>query len=93
MRSLTCGRGRDGEGVHCGEPKDLRSAKRCRHCILGMVNSAYSRPEPCKLETYPLPLKYWDSSEIVHASNCGTLASDWPNTSSPKFYDNRSLLI
>jgi hypothetical protein len=75
----------------------VRSAKRCRHCILGLPYSAYFRLDSQNLTRHPPP-QMWTVQYSVHctrntASNSGALASNWQKTSSPKYNDDISLLI
>jgi hypothetical protein len=67
--------------------KSVRSEKRCRRCILGLMYPAYLRLEPCELDTEPLLLKYCSS-----AVEFWGLAAKRQSTS-PKYNDDISLLI
>ncbi len=76
----------------------VRSAKRCHHCILGWLYSAYLRLESQNLTCNPCPPTAVDGIVHIHAtlntvSKSGALASSWQNTSSPKYNDDISLLI
>ncbi len=67
----------------------VRSAKRCRHCILGFLYSAYLRSESQNLTRNPFPPPVQCNSTLSTASNSGTPASNWQNTSSPKYHSPR----
>ncbi len=66
----------------------VRSTKRCRRCILGLLYFANIRLESRRIRhAIPTP----GSCTSVHCVNSGTLASNWQNTS--KYKDDISLLI
>ncbi len=74
----------------------LRSAKRCRRCILGLLYSANLKlesPNLTQCSVYSVQCTLYTGGGAGYMSNSGTPASNRQNTASPKLNDNTSMLI
>ncbi len=72
----------------------MRLAKKCRHCNLGWLLFCLFEARSQNLTSNPSPPPcrvYTVHCTLNTASNSGTLASNWQNTSSPKYVQRRRL--